>query len=448
MRLWKHQEHTIRRLSETHILYDASDAGVGKTLTALAHIKQTGRRTLVLAPRSLLVPAWLSDWEKIDSVDNAVVAWASNRTKAFEEGKTKQLTITNIDAVTWLARNLKYIKGFDQLIVDEATAFANHSAMRSKAARAVLECIPNRLLMSGTAMSKTVQKMWHQALLLDGGERLGKSITRFRYNFCEAQRIPSLNIVKWVDRPGASDAVAEAMADIMVRHKRSECMDIPANHVIWRRFDLPPALRKQYQQMEHEFVLELAGGKEVTALNAASKANKLLQIASGAVYDSDRSAVKLADTRYELIADIVESYEHSVGFYLWKHQREHLRKVFTKRKISFAFMDGDTKADDRAKIVNRFQAGELNTMFMHPETGAHGLTLTRGRAVIFAAPPVGRPDWLEQGIARIVRGGQTRETDTILIAANATVEGRVYDAIIRERDEMYSFLEYIYQLAK
>ena len=78
---------------------------------------------------------------------------------------------------------------------------------------------------------------------------------------------------------------------------------------------------------------------------------------------------------------------------------------------------------------------------MHPKTGAHGLTLTRGRATIIASP-FDEADLLIQGIKRIHRGGQRFKTETILIEArHCHVEQRVYGNLGRKTARMENFLE-------
>ena len=44
---------------------------------------------------------------------------------------------------------------------------------------------------------------------------------------------------------------------------------------------------------------------------------------------------------------------------------------------------GDTKAEDRQGIVERFQSGELRFFVGQPRTGGYGLTLTKAKTVIY-----------------------------------------------------------------
>ena len=110
-----------------------------------------------------------------------------------------------------------------------------------------------------------------------------------------------------------------------------------------------------------------------------------LQIASGSVYGEKRT--NLLDTkRYELVLDLIEQREHSVVFFVWTHQKEELERLARARKISFATIDGSVSIKKRNQIVKAYQNGFFKTLFLHPKTGAHGITLTRGTSTIWVSP--------------------------------------------------------------
>jgi SNF2 family DNA or RNA helicase len=246
------------------------------------------------------------------------------------------------------------------------------------------------------------------------------------------QRGPRPEHVEWIDRPGIQDVVGYMLKDITVRHAFDDVMDVPENYQRHVSFDLPRDVLTKYRELENFAVLTLRD-ENITAINAASLHQKLLQVASGAVYDSDGEPHVLNTARYELILDLVEERDYSIVFFNWKHQRDELIKLAQTREVPYAVIDGDTPHKERNSIVEAYQDGQYQTLFLHPDTGAHGLTLTKGRATIWSSP-VYRADWIKQGYHRIVRGGQTKKTETIFIEANNTIEHRVYE---RQRDKTY-----------
>jgi SNF2 family DNA or RNA helicase len=113
---------------------------------------------------------------------------------------------------------------------------------------------------------------------------------------------------------------------------------------------------------------------------------------------------------------------------------------FKRRKLSYAYIDGTVPIKRREAIVDQYQAGFFQTLLLHPQTGAHGLTLTKGTATIWASP-IYQPDFLKQGKHRIWRGGQKKKTETILIEAEDTIEGFVYNRLNEKNTRMLNLLE-------
>lgn len=441
--LWPHQKQTLEKMEETERLFDCSDPGTGKTRAQLEAILARGRKALILAPKTLLESAWGADIRKFTPQLIYICAYAKNREAAFNVDA--QVYITNIDAVKWLAeRTPKWFErtfGPDaSLIIDEITDYKHRTSQRSRAAAKVAKRFRFRSGLTGTPNPNSVQELWHQALLLDDGQRLGKVFSAFRAQVCMPE-VDDFGHIKWIDKPGIEDVVGYLLRDITIRHKFDEVMDVPENFTHHVSFKLPDRVRDAYREMENFAYVELANNDSITAINAAAVRTKLLQMASGAVY-TDGGVQTLATERYELIMDLVEERDHTVVFFNWVHQRDELIKVAEARGLSYGLIDGTVADEKRASVVAQFQAGLLRVVFLHPQTGAHGLTLTKGRATIWSSP-VYRADFLKQGYHRIVRGGQDKKTETILIEAEDTVEHLVYERVGDKTGRMMNFLEII-----
>jgi SNF2 family DNA or RNA helicase len=163
----------------------------------------------------------------------------------------------------------------------------------------------------------------------------------------------------------------------------------------------------------------------VSAIHAASLATKLLQIASGAVYDENGNYHLIDKDRYELVTDLIEARPHCIVFFLWKHQRDMLIKAAKAQGLTYCVIDGETTDKERTDAVRNFQAGFYRVCFAHPQSAAHGLTLTKGTRTIWASPTYNLEHFL-QGNKRIYRTGQTEKTETIVITASGTLEEKVW----------------------
>lgn len=435
--LFQHQKNDIEFILKQPNILNFSDAGTGKTRTAIEVIRARKHegRTLVLCPKSIMYPAWGSDLKKFAPELTYSLAYALNRLDAFK--LPTNVVIMNHDGVTSiekeLKRNPKLLDDFCQLIVDESTAYKN-SCLRSNAAIKLSKKFKYKILMTGTPYTNTICDLWRQTFLADNGQRLGPSFFRFRDQVCSPHTLGN-GITVWQDKPNMEPIIFHLLQDITIRHKLEDCIDIPENTTRVVEFCLHERHQRQYDQMERACLLELQQGT-ITAQNAAILTNKLLQIASGAVYQSE-GAYHLLDTeRYELIAELAQERPQVIIAFNWKHQKEGLRQLLPDAKV----IDGEVSTTERNRLIDQFQNGKIPQLLIHPKSGAHGLTLTAGHATIWASPTYSSEEFLQFN-RRIYRAGQQKKTETILIQAKNTIDQNVYQKLQGKLDRADSLLE-------
>jgi SNF2 family DNA or RNA helicase len=440
-----HQNVSIKHNDSSALVLDVSDPGTGKTFVRIAGFakrrKKGGGCMLVLAPRSLLRSVWVNDIKKFAPLLTTSVADAANREKAF--AADADVYITNVDAVKWLVKQKPaFFKKFSELVIDESTAYKHHTSQRSKAVAKIAKHFKNRCCMTGTPNSNSITDIWHQVQILDEGKRLGFSFYKFRDAVCTPTQVGRMaQAVRWDDKEGAEEAVFGLLSDIVVRHKFEDCVDIPPNHQYPLEYELTSTQMRAYLELQDTQMLMLKGKTPaVLAINAAAVATKLLQVASGAVYDGTGGYRVIDTARYEMILDLVEQRKHSLCFFLWKHQRDALVAEAEKRGITFAVIDGSTSDRDRDEIVQGYQAGVYRTIFAHPKSAAHGLTLTKGTATIWSSPTYDL-EIFKQGSKRQHRMGQTQKTETIVVIAKDTIEQKVYDLMLGKDARMTNLLD-------
>ena len=412
-----------------------------------------GKCALVVAPKSLLRSAWEDDFKKFAPHIKVSVCPADKREAGFEADA--DVYVTNTDATKWLAKQpAGFFKKFDTLIIDELSSFKHHTSQRSKALNKIKKHFAHRYGLTGTPNANTITDIWHQIYVLDDGQRLGKSFYQFRNSVCSPKQVGSQpNMLQWEDKPGAELAVGHLLADMVVRHKFEECLDIPENHEYSVPYHMSKKQSQIYQQMEQGALAKMKNGQIISALNAAGVMTKLLQIASGASYsdglegEGEQAYAHIDTGRYELVADLVSQRDNSVVFFNWTHQRDELIKEFEARGITYVVIDGKTSDKNRKLAVDHFQSGFYRVLLAHPASAAHGLTLTKGTATIWASPTYNLEHYL-QGNRRIYRAGQTKKTETITVLAPGTVEERVFQTLTDKNKRQLSMLELLKDLFK
>lgn len=422
--LWKHQLATTQFYKTSQRTFDTSDPGTGKTLGVIHDLDITQGKILIICPKSLMQTVWADEIAQFRPELSTSVCMAKDRAKKFSH--EAHVYITNIDAATWLAKQPpSFFKQFNTLIIDESTAYKHNRSARSKAINKIKKFFGIRRLLTGTPHAGNISDIWNQIFIIDDGEIFGTSFTRFRQMTMDAVQVgPMANMVKWTNKPDIEEIVAAMMRPLNIRHKFTDCISIPEDFTYAENYYLTTPQAKAYKDMKDHAISQLKSG-DVNAVNAAALTTKLLQIASGAVYGDNNSSHLVDLGRYELITDLVAQRDHTVCFFNWRHQREHLCKLATKAGISHCFIDGTVSDKQRLEHVRKFQAGKYQVIFLHPQSAAHGITLTKANTTIWASPTY-MGDIFLQGNARIRRAGQKRKTETILVRAVGTIEEKVY----------------------
>lgn len=447
-----HQVISLKHAEAQPRVLDFSDAGTGKTPVAIwdyaRRRRNGGKAALVICPKTLMTNVWASSVRKFAPYLTVSVAKAENRAEAF--AVDADIYVTNTDAAVWLAKqNKKFFERFDTLIDDESSAFKHHTSQRSKALAKIRKYFEYRRLMSGTPMSLSICDVWHQAFIVDDGQRLGNSFYAFRNSVCTPKQVgANANALKWTDKEGAEDAVFGLLSDIVVRHKFDDVVKIPERQVYTMPFTMTTKHAKAYYQMEKQQFIDYQDKKAkgaVTAIHAASVRGKLLQIASGAVYadrseDNDKPTLVVDTGRYELAMDLATESPYTLMMFLWKHQRDQLVAEAEKRNLNYAVLDGNASPALRESIEAQYQAGNYDVLIAHPKTVAHGLTLTLGTTTIWVSP-TDDTEWFKQGNRRQARRGQTQATRVITLIAEGTVDQAAYDNCIGKGSREDVFLE-------
>ena len=230
---------------------------------------------------------------------------------------------------------------------------------------------------------------------------------------------------KWVPKDNAQ-AVVHKVLQPAIRFEKKDCLDLPLVTHIEREAPLTPQQKKYYAQLKTQLLFE-ASGEEVSAVNAATKLNKLLQISGGAVYTDDGAVLEFdVSNRLNVVLEVVEEASHKVLVFVpFTHTIELLRARMEKEGISCDVINGKVPVNRRTDIVNQFQSQpNPRVLLIQPKAASHGLTLTAADTIIWYAPTTSVETYL-QANARIDRAGQ-KNAMTVVHIKGSPVEERLY----------------------
>lgn len=154
--------------------------------------------------------------------------------------------------------------------------------------------------------------LWAEFRILDMGKRLGRFITHYRNTFFRPDKRNGQVVFSYKPLPGAEEQIYDAISDITISMKAVDHLDMPEcvhNDAI---VTLSETERKAYDAMKQDLVISLKG-EEIDAGNAAALANKLSQMANGAVYGEDKRVFQIHDRKLDMLEDLIEAANGKPG---------------------------------------------------------------------------------------------------------------------------------------
>lgn len=434
--LHAYQQHAVDWIKDNPNCALYLDMGLGKTvstLTAIADLlaSKEAKRVLIIGPLRVALSTWPNEmkaWRHLSRMEYNQLAGCTAKVREARVRCTDfGVTIINRELVPWLVEFWGQKWPYDMVVIDESSAFKSTQAKRWRALRSVLPKITRVVELTATPASNNLIDVWPQVYLMDRGERLGKTKGIFLERFCRQVGNPQWN--QWEVRPERREKLFELLADICLRMKAEDYLEVPDRVDSVIKIALPPKTLSLYRQMQKDFVLQLEAG-EITAVNAAVQAGKLLQLCNGAMYLDEGGWEVVHDGKIEALAEIMENLNEPILVaYQFKSDLARLTKKFPKAEV----LGKDPAA------IDRWNAGKIPMLLAHPASAGHGLNLQKGGRVIAW---FGLPWSLElysQFNGRLHRQGQERPVIVHHILAEGTVDDAVH-ATLKDKDATQSDL--------
>lgn len=405
---YDYQTYAINLIIQKPALGLFLDMGLGKTvitLTAFRALKfdrWCANKMLVIAPKKVAEDTWQTEAQKWEHLRGlrvvGVMGTATQREKALAQ--TADVYVINRENTQWLVAYYGHQWPFDVVVLDESSSFKNHQAKRFKALRTVRPRINRLIELTGTPNPHGLMDLWSQVFLLDGGQRLGRTISVYRDMFFVPDKRNRTTIFSYAPKDGADVEIQRRISDICVSMKSSDYLDLP--DMIYE--DIPVVLdakaQRAYDELERDAVLQMPDDV-VTATTAAALSGKLLQLCSGAVYDEDRQVVHVHDCKIEALLETVEQLngQHAVVCYYFNHDRDRITEALAKTGLLVRVYAGAQDKDD-------WNAGNIDLLLVQPASCGYGLNLQEGGHHVIWFTPTWNLEEYQQTNKRLHRQGQ------------------------------------------
>ena len=418
MRLRPYQEEAADFLFEHDRAMMLAPVGAGKTaatLTAMQDliVREGVSRFLVVAPLRVATKVWPIE----------ALKWAPNITLAVACGTPKERTaalaswsdvvVTNYDNLQWLAEQEF---AFDAVVFDELTKLKNPSGKRFKAIEKLLKPINIRWGLTGSFTSNGLEDVFGQCKIIDQS-LLGRSKGAFMQQYFLLSTYGGYD--EWTPRQGSLEQVMARIKPATYVLEPGVYTDtLPPLHTVEVRVDLD--YRKPYETMKKDFVVQFPDARAV-AQNAAVVTQKLQQMSSGFVYTPE--AQWFSTHKFDRLEELLDENQHANTIIVYNY-KEELTEL--KRRFRVTTLD-----DDRA--IERWNAGQVRLLAVHPKSAGHGLNLQHGGChMVFLSLPWSL-ELYEQTVGRLHRSGQRRDVWVYLLMTSKTVDERIWAALHDKR---------------
>lgn len=422
------------------------DMGLGKTVSTLTAIQQLMddcevSRTLVVAPKKVAETTWTTEAQKWDHLKSLKVAkvMGTEKQRKLALAEKADVYVIGRDSFVWLVGIFGGMLPFDVLVIDELTSFKSSKSNRFKAMRMATPTAKRVIGLTGTPAPNGLIDLWAQMYCIDMGERLGRSVTKYRETYFETHKWNNI-IVRCNVKKGYDEVIRKKIADICLSMQAKDYLQLPdlINHTI--KVQLSTATMQAYTKFEREKVLQFQDEHQgetanVLAQSAAGLMNKLSQFANGAIYDDEKNVHHVHDEKLDRLAEIIEAANGSsvLVFYQYKHDAARIAEKFNKAYRVKVYTD--------EKQLIEWNAGQVDILLAHPASTAFGLNMQDGGHYIVWFGTGWNLELYQQANARLHRQGQQYPVQVYNLVCSGTVDERAEAALENKKGVQQGLLD-------
>ena len=359
---------------------------------------------LVIAPKRVALTTWTDEVRKWDHLKHLDVVSAAGLTPAKRRKVLKEahdIYVINVDVVPWLVEFFGKSWPFNTVVLDELSLFKSPSSKRFKSLKKVIRQSKRVIGLTGTPLPNGYEDLYSQIYLLDGGERLGRTLTAYRERFFVPDKVnyqTGTVYSRKLRSPDCKDKIDNAISDICLSMKAKDYLTMPPLTINNISLTLDPKTLKAYKELEKEYILEV-DTENITAQSAASVNMKLAQLANGAVYSESGEVVHIHDVKIDALKELVETSPGNILiFYEFKHDFDRIVDAFKSLK---------PRKLETSQDLKDWNEGNVKLALCHPKSAGHGLNLQAGGNVIVWFGLPWSLELYQQANARLYRQGQT-----------------------------------------
>lgn len=446
--LMRHQQ-LGREIAKYHDRYAFFyDTRTGKTPLSLSIIyddivANTSHKWLVVCPLILIDNAWIPDAAQFVPELTTISCHATTPAKRLQRLATPaNIYVTNTESFVKYREHFDKM-GFEGCIVDESSDMKSPSSKVSKELVDFAQTVKRFYILSGTPAPNGEQEYYMQLKSVDFYS-VQSSYTQFKeYFFVNMSYNPQYE--KLALRPDRKDELFSLIRKYALYVDKEDVLTTPGRTFHEVEFELPVDLKKHYNKLKNELYMELGDGVRITAPSAAAKLNKLNQVTSGFIIDTQ--AVKenkfyddsnlqewylLDKYRFDRLAILLDNECRGEQVLIWANYRKEFELISEMLGDRCRCVYGGTSIQDKNDAIQRFKDGRIQYLIANPASADKGLTLTNAHISIYFSL-----NWsyelFKQSMERIYGDirKQPKHCDYYVMIAKGTIDRVLYSDVLQ-----------------
>ncbi len=417
------QRETMRFLTAHARAYCLNELGTGKTLASLwafDFLRERGqaKRLLVVAPLSTRERTWGDEiFRHFPHLLFVILHGTAERRRMLLRNPSADVFIIDHNGVKDINEALDAMTDIDTVIIDELAQVARYAPTdRWKALRALSEKRERIWGLTSNPTPNAPTDAWAQCRLLTPS-----TVPTYFAEFRDMTMRQTANY-SWATGEDAVDIVHQAMQP-SIRFKREDCTDLPPVMYETREVPLSKDQQEAYDSTISQIYAEYQGG-QITAVNEAVKAMKLVQIGCGSADGDDgNTVVNPPKARINALLDIIEEAPSKVVVFVpFKAALWALHDEVSKYHAA-EMIYGEVPRSVQDRILGNFQkSSHPRVLITQPATMSDGLTLTAATVIVWYAP-ITSAETYEQANGRNTRPSQ-QHNQLIMHIQSSRLEAR------------------------
>ena len=457
--LMRHQQlgREIARYQDRYAFF--YDTRTGKTPLSLSImyddiVANPTHKWLVVCPLILIENAWLPDAAEFIPEIKVVSCHAATPAKRLERINSEaNIYVTNTESF------VKYREHFDKLhltgcIIDESSDMKSPKSKVSKEIVDFAQTIERFYILSGTPAPNGEQEYYMQLRAVDY-YGIQQSYSQFKeHYFVNMSYNPQYE--KLALRPDKKDELFSLIRKYALYVDKEDVLTTPGRTFHEVEFEMPAELKKHYNKLKNELYMEVGDGLRITAPSAAAKLNKLNQVTSGFIidtqavkenkfYNEDKTELyQLSGYRFAKLIDLLGQIGDEQVL-IWANYKAEFRIIQQALGDSCRCVYGETTLAEKNEAIKLFKEGKIQYLIANPASADKGLTLTNAHISIYFSL-----NWsyelFKQSMERIYGDvmKQPKHCDYYVMIAKGTIDRVLYSDVLQGKGEAsYAVLNHL-----